>query len=88
MTAKIEEIGFGDEVSDVVTGFTGIVTAKALYSTGCNQVYVSAPVDNDGKYVDGRWFDIERLRIEQPGKISIATSPSGGPRGSDTAPAR
>ncbi len=88
MATKIEEIGFGDEVSDVVTGFVGIVTAKALYATGCNQVLVSPPVKKDGDFATGQWFDVERVKLERAGKISIATSPSGGPRGSDTAPAR
>ncbi len=88
MAVRIEDIGFGDEVSDTVTGFTGIVTAKALYATGCNQVLVSPPVKPDGSFVDGQWFDVERVAIECPRKISIATSPSGGPRGGDAAPVR
>ena len=88
MAVRIDEIGFGDEVADIVTGFTGVVTAKALYATGCNQVLVSPPVGSDGRFVDGQWFDVERLNIRLPGKVRIETSPSGGPRGRDTAPAR
>lgn len=87
-TVGIDDIGFGDEVADTVTGFTGIVTAKALYATGCNQVLLSPPVKPDGTFVDGHWFDVERVTIKRRRKIDIAISPSGGPRGSDTAPMR
>ena len=88
MAVKIEDVKFGDEARDLVTGFTGIVTAKALYATGCNQVSMQPPVKDDGAFVDSRWFDIERIEVIAPGKRPIETSPSGGPRGAETAPAR
>jgi len=88
MASKIEDVNFGDEARDTVTGFTGIVTAKALYATGCNQVLVSPPVKDDGSFVDGQWLDIERIAITEAGKKPIPSSPSGGPRGTDAAPVR
>ncbi len=88
MTIGIDQIEFGDEVSDVVTGFVGVVTAKALYATGCNQVSVQPPVKKDGSYVESRWFDIERIKLEVAGKTTIIFSATGGPRGAETAPSR
>lgn len=44
-TAKTNADGFrgitlGDRVKCTLTGFTGVVTARAEYLTGCNQVHV------------------------------------------------
>ena len=79
---------FGDKVKDTVTGFTGIVTAHAHYSTGCNQVLVQPKLDKKSAWSEPRWFDIERIEIVKVGACEIATSPTGGPRGSEAAPIR
>ena len=48
---KIDDINFGDECQDIVTRFRGLVTGKAAYSTGCNQVLVQPQLDSNGKFV-------------------------------------
>ncbi len=68
---------------DIITGFTGIGIAYAVYSTGCHQVCLTPKVDKDGKRRESEWFDIERIeRVGASGEYDavLATSPGGGPR--------
>ena len=54
---------FGKKATDKVTGFTGVITAKALYMYGCAQYLLMPRVDKDGKRQDGEWFDEGRIEI-------------------------
>jgi len=55
-------IQLGQEGKDIVTGFSGIVMAKAQYLTGCNQVLLTPQsLDKEGKRRDGEWFDEQRI---------------------------
>ena len=53
----------GKNAEDRVTGFKGVVSSIAFELYGCIQCVVTPPVDKDGKVRDGRWFDINRLKI-------------------------
>jgi len=64
-----EEAQLGDEASDMVSGFQGVVTAKTEFLNGCVRCAIDPPVDKDGKPVDTRWFDIEQLEVVQRGKV-------------------
>lgn len=67
----------GQKATDKLTGFTGKVTGQARYITGCDQFLVQPPCKEDGTYVDGRWFDENRLGfVEEPDeeKVEIDTS--------------
>lgn len=79
-----EGINLGDKARDTLTGFTGIVTARGDYLTGCAQVHLlpESPDANDLK--DGHWFDIERVEVVQTSAVEIARRPTG----SDIAPPR
>lgn len=81
----------GDEVTEKVTGFTGIITGSVHYLTGCNQyLIVSKSKDSTTEGV-GVWFDEGRLTLIKEQAISIdsvkATEngcdmvPKGGKRG-------
>jgi hypothetical protein len=54
---------FGKRANDKVTGFEGIITAKAVYMYGCTQYLITPKVDKDGKKADGEWFDEGRIKI-------------------------
>ena len=76
----------GDQVTDVVTGFSGAVVAATCYLTGCNRYGVSRGLDKDGKVADWQWFDENTLvinskkkRIQLPGDVP-ASKIKGGPR--------
>ncbi len=56
----------GETVQDKVTGFTGIVTTRCDYISGCNRYYVQPKVGDDGKNIDGIYVDepaLERLDV-------------------------
>ncbi len=58
----------GETVRDKVTGFTGIVTRRVDYLSGCNMYYVQPRVGEDGKMPDGAHIDepaLERLEVAQ-----------------------
>lgn len=52
----------GDEVSEKVTGFKGIITGTCFYLTGCNQYLVTAKSDQ-GKEPVALWYDEGRLYL-------------------------
>jgi len=56
----IFKIEMGKKVKDSITGFSGIVTARAEYITGCRQ-YTVTPKAKDNKHADSYWFDEDRL---------------------------
>lgn len=54
-------IQLGCTYKDKVTGFQGIATGHAKYISGCSQVLLMPPSKPDGSFVDGQWFDEQRL---------------------------
>jgi len=73
------EIKMGRKVKDLVTGFTGIVTGKAIYLNGCTQYLVETKVNKDGE-LKWKWFDENQLKDLGPG-IKISKSKKGKPPG-------
>jgi hypothetical protein len=67
-------IELGIVAKDKITGFQGTVTGHTRYISGCNQVLLQPNADKDGKYVEGRWIDEDRL--EQIGSTKITLTPS------------
>ena len=65
----MERFEFGVTVKDVVTGFTGVVTAFCVYETGLDQYLIEPPVDKDGKPVDSRWVAEDRLEQTSADRI-------------------
>jgi hypothetical protein len=51
----------GLQVRDSITGFVGAITGRTDYISGCAQYLVQPRVDKDGKFVDAKWFDEDRL---------------------------
>ena len=51
----------GFEYRDQITGFQGICVGFAQYISGCHQALLVPPVDANGAYRDGQWFDAQRL---------------------------
>ena len=67
----MNRINIGDRVKDDVTGLQGIVTGIVDYISGCQQLLVQPPVDNDGKFVSSHWIDEDRLEVVDAGAITI-----------------
>ena len=72
-------IKLGQKVRDKITGFTGLVTGKVEYITGCNQVLVCPPVKDDGTLVDSNWFDEQRIDVVEARPLRMDNSKANGP---------
>lgn len=53
------EIGLGEKVKDSITGFEGVVVARAEYLNGCVSYQVEGK-DHEKEF----WFDEQRLTIK------------------------
>jgi len=62
------------KATDSLTGFTGTVTARCEYITGCVQYQVQ-PMAKDGEFKEPHWFDEDRLTAADKPK-----SKRGGPQ--------
>lgn len=51
----------GITVVEIVTGYTGIVTARVEFITGCNQYHVQPKLKGNAEFQEGRYFDETRL---------------------------
>ena len=52
----MSKIKLGDEVKDVITGFTGIVTAETNYLSGARSLEVQKQISEDNKYPPSTWI--------------------------------
>jgi len=80
-------IRLGQKVKDVVSGFTGIATARTEWLNACVRICVQPEIDTkDGKHPDACTFDEEQLKVLEekpivlPGMKSIAPTQTGGDR--------
>lgn len=79
-------IELGTKVKDVVTGLTGIATARIEYINGCVQYAITPPVQADGKVNDSLWVDHQRIDIVDAGVIDhFVKRDAGGPSESRSA---
>lgn len=72
-------VTLGKEVKCIITGFTGIATAKIEYLNGCTQFKLTAKVDANNKFEE-LWFDWNQLQ-EVGGGVQVNKSENGGPVG-------
>lgn len=69
---KIFEFNLGSEVKDKITGFKGIVSARAEHLTGCNRYGVqSQKLDEKGHPIEWQWFDEQQLVLLKDKKIPL-----------------
>ncbi len=68
----------GTEVKSNLSGFQGIIVARADHINGCNRYYVSPTVDKDGKLPDSYWFDEAELVIVKKAKVRPKNNDRGG----------
>lgn len=72
----------GVTVTDRISGFTGIVTGRVEYISGCNQLLVTPKA---GK--DAAWFDEQRCKVDIR-RAAIVLDNSGNPGHDKSAPVR
>lgn len=80
----------GDKVRCKITGFEGVIVSHATHLAGCDRMYVEPRVGDDGKYTEGRWFDIDMLDIVEAGSVERVeyTVKDYRPGGADIPPSR
>ena len=74
----------GIKVKDKISGFSGILTARVEFLTGCNRYCVQPKTLQDGVPIEGIYFDEEQLKYigkgikpsEVTGKKKGACSPN------------
>ena len=66
---------------DMITGFRGVITAHVKYLTGCDQVGVTPKINDKGEIGDTRYFDVNRIKIDEDAGIIVinTTDERGGP---------
>lgn len=75
----------GEEVREIVTGFSGIIMVRSEYFTGCRHYGVqSRKINSDGKLGDWEYFDESRLELVSKGVVFgdvqiLNPSPRSGP---------
>ena len=70
-------IELGTRVTDSITGFSGVATARTEYLYGCVSIEVQPEALHEGKPIVAVWFDEQRLfDRHQPGE---SEAPTGGP---------
>lgn len=62
---------FGKKAKDIITGFSGTITGYCAYISGCHQVLITPPAKNDGTIQDGRWYDEQRVEVDNKTKQVI-----------------
>ena len=73
----------GSSVQDTITGFSGIVVARAEWLNGCTRIAVQSLVLNDGKPLPEEWIDERQLRrIDDllAARNTASVKSTGGPR--------
>lgn len=70
-------IKLGNKVEDIVSGFTGIATAKVEYLNGCIQYCVAAK-SLEGKPGENVYFDVQQLKVVDEG-VTVQSNVTGGP---------
>lgn len=64
-------IELGWTAKDKITGFQGVVTGRAEYLTGCNQLLVVPPLGADGSPREPHWYDEQRLDRIGDDKVTL-----------------
>jgi len=65
------KVVLGQSVKDIITGFSGVVTGRVEYITGCNQVLVAPKVGKDGAHVDSYWIDEQRVEVLKKKRVVL-----------------
>jgi hypothetical protein len=76
----ISMIKLGSKVRDIVTGFQGVAVARVEYLTGCEQIGIAPPVDQEGKVREAQYFDFTRLEVLDDSNVMNQLQPARDPQ--------
>jgi len=63
----MEMLGYKGE--DRITGFKGVIDSIAFDLYGCIQVIIRPGLNEKGEPMDGRWFDINRVKTTSKKRV-------------------
>jgi hypothetical protein len=72
-------LDLGDRAKDIVTQFTGIVTARSVFLNGCARVALQSEILKDGIPTEAQWFDEVQLELVEAGVVKAGPRNTGGP---------
>jgi hypothetical protein len=79
---KIKNTNFkfdlGDDVEDIITGFTGIIVVRSQWIHNCNTYGLRSKVLKDDKPMDAQYFDEPQLKVVTK-KVIKERRDTGGP---------
>lgn len=67
----INDVSMGMHLRDVITGFSGYVTAKIDYITGCSQVCLQPQADEKGEKKEPHYVDVTRCVVASDRVLSL-----------------
>lgn len=68
----------GDRVKSKISGFQGMITARADHLNGCNRYSVEPLVDKEGKMQEPFWFDEDDLEVVKKKVLKRKSNTRGG----------
>jgi len=63
MTEHKFKFELGKKAKDKISGFTGIITSRIQYLTGCDQYGIKPKIKADGEPIEVSYFDEGRIEI-------------------------
>lgn len=79
-TFEKKKLKMGQKVKDPVSGFEGVVIARAAHVNGCYRVGVTPQLDKDGKFQENQWFDEPQLEtVRKTPVVKTGSKRTGGP---------
>ena len=71
------KIQLGDEVKEIVTGFTGIAVTRLSWLSGCDMIRIQPPKNKKDELPEARDFDEPLLSIIKKQKVKIKKEEDG-----------
>ena len=79
----MKNIYLGYRYRDKITSFVGTATSHVQFITGCDQLHLQ-PDTKDGAFVEGHYFDINRLEKINHTPLELEESVEVSKKGADT----
>jgi len=68
----------GSKAKSKITGFKGMITARADHLYGCNRYFITPPVNKDGALTEGYWFDEDEIIVTKAKALERKNNDRGG----------
>lgn len=72
------KLNLGDEVEDIITGYSGIIVSRSQWLHNCNTYGVRSRKLKDDKPIETHWFDEPQLQVLSK-KVIEEKRDTGGP---------